>query len=106
MSQDEPYYAVSVVGLPPSFTVFASMPDASSAATMLKRKDQQPIALESVQWFRDEESQPLRAVFLFPKSDGITLEHKDVEFITKFGDTDVKEEFKLEEMVFGGQLAR
>ncbi len=105
LSQDEPYYAVSVVGLPPSFAAFASMLDAVRPETLLKRRDHEPIATEEIQLFRDEADQSIRAVFLFPKSDAITLDHEDVEFITKFGDTDVKKKFKLEAMVFEGQLA-
>ena len=105
LSQDEPSYAVSVLGLPPPFAAFGSMLDALQAETLLKRQDQQPIVPEKIQLFRDEKNQSIRAVFLFPRSDAITVNHKDVEFITKFGDTDVKKKFKLEEMVFEGQLA-
>ena len=104
LSQDEPYYAVSVVGLPPAFAAFASMLDAIRPSTLLEREDEEPIATEKIQLFRDEADQSIRAVFLFPRSDGITLDDTDVEFITKFGDTDVKKKFKLEEMVFEGEL--
>ena len=105
LAQNEPFYAVSVVGLPPGFAVFGSMVDAIRSETMLKRKNEEPIPPEQIQLFRDEADQSIRAMFLFPKTDAITLDDKDVEFITKFGDTDVKKKFKLEDMVFEGQLA-
>ena len=41
----------------------------------------------------------------FPRTDAITLEDKDVEFITKLGPMEIKKKFKLEDMVFGGHLA-
>ena len=37
--------------------------------------------------------------------DVITLDDKDVEFVTKLGGVDVKKKFKLADMVFGDQLA-
>ncbi len=36
--------------------------------------------------------------------EAIVLEDKDVEFVTKLGDTTSKKTFKLEDMVFNDQL--
>ena len=44
-------------------------------------------------------------MFLFPKTDVITLDDKDVELVTRLGNDEVKKKFKLADMVFGGQLA-
>ena len=104
LTQDEPFYNVTVVGLPPAFAVLASMADAVKAETMLKRKGQEPIAPEDIRLFRDAD-QSIRIVYLFPKTDVITLDDKDVEFVTKLSGVDVKKKFKLADMVFGGQLA-
>jgi hypothetical protein len=43
--------------------------------------------------------------FEFPKTAPITLEDKEVEFITKVGQSQIKKKFKLTDMVFGDQLA-
>ena len=40
-----------------------------------------------------------------PRDDEITLEDKDVEFVAKLGQLEVKRKFKLEDMVFDEQLA-
>jgi hypothetical protein len=42
--------------------------------------------------------------FLFPRSEAITLEDKEVEFETKLGPMEIKRKFKLQDMVFGGKL--
>ena len=105
LTQDEPFYFVAVVGLPPPFASLAAMVDAVKAETMLKRKNQEPITPEEVRIFGDGAEQSVRIMFRFPKTDAITLDDKDVEFITKLGDTDVKKKFKLKDMIFGDQLA-
>jgi hypothetical protein len=43
-------------------------------------------------------------VFAFPKTIPITLEDKDVEFVTKLGALEIKKKFNLKDMVFHGQL--
>jgi hypothetical protein len=44
----------------------------------------------------------LGVVFAFPKTDAITLEDKDVEFVTKLGQVEIKEKFNLKDMVYHG----
>ena len=103
--QDEPYYAVTLLGLPPSFAALAPRVDALKAETRLERKNKEPIAPENIQLFRDAD-QSIRVVYVFAKTDAITLDDKDVEFITKLGGvTEVKKKFKLADMLFGDQLA-
>ena len=104
LAQDPPFYVVTVHGLPPAFAFLASMSDAVKAGAMLKRKDAEPIAPYDFRLFRSAADQSLRAVFAFPKTDAVTLDHKDVEFIAKLGDTDIKRKFKLEDMVYNGRL--
>ncbi len=105
LALDEPVYAVTIFGVPPTFTWLATMSDALKAETILKRKDQAPIAPEEVRLFRDAGNQSISVVFLFPKTEAITLEDRDVELITKLGDVDIKKKFKLADMVFRDQLA-
>ncbi len=47
---------------------------------------------------------PIQAVYLFPKSDAITLDDKEVEFVTTLGGSEIKKKFKLKDMVLGDQL--
>ena len=44
-------------------------------------------------------------MYRFPKTDAITLDDRDVEFVTKLSGIDVKKKFKLKDMVFDDQLA-
>ena len=46
----------------------------------------------------------LVVVFGFPKTDAITVEDKEVEFVTSLGLTDIKKKFNLADMKFHGQL--
>jgi hypothetical protein len=42
--------------------------------------------------------------FAFPKTEEITLEDKEVEFISKVGPMEFKKKFKLADMVLNGKL--
>ena len=42
--------------------------------------------------------------FSFPRSESIVLEDREVEFVTKLGQFDVKKKFTLKDMVFKGKL--
>ena len=70
--------------------------------TALLRKGKAPIRVESVQTPQPGQSSYL---FLFPRTDAISLDDKEVEFATKLGPVEVKRKFKLKEMVYNGQLA-
>jgi hypothetical protein len=43
-------------------------------------------------------------VFHFPRSAAFTLDDKEAEFSTKYGDVTLKSKFKLKEMVYNGKL--
>ena len=104
LDQPEPFYAVTLSGLPPSFAVLASMRDALQNGTMLKRKDSEPIVPEEVRLFQNAGDRSLSVIFLFPKTDVITLDDREVELITRLIDSEVKKKFKLADMVFRDQL--
>ena len=106
LDQEESFYTVSVVGLPAPFAALLQMKDAVEAATMLKRKDdREPILPADIGFFRESE-QTIQVVIQFPKSGVLTLDEKEVEFITKLGpDNEIKKKFKLKDMIFAGQLA-
>ena len=46
----------------------------------------------------------LTVVFGFPRTDPITLDDKDVEFVTTLGTPEVKQKFKLKDLVVNGEL--
>jgi hypothetical protein len=105
LEQEEPFYTISVVGLPQQFAALMQMKDAVQASTMLKIKDREPIAPADIGFFRESE-QTMQIVYQFPKSDAITMDDKEVEFISKLGpDNEIKKKFKLKDMMFAGQLA-
>ena len=46
----------------------------------------------------------LTLVFAFPRTDPITLDDKEVEFITTLGTLEIKQKFKLKDLVVNGEL--
>lgn len=104
LDQPEPLYAVTIFGIPPSLAVLGSMRDTLMAETELRRKDQEPIVPEDVRLFQNADDGMIRIIFLFRKTDLITLDDKDVELVTRLVESEVKKKFKLEDMVFQNQL--
>ncbi|MEO5924020.1 MAG: hypothetical protein ABIR70_09355 [Bryobacteraceae bacterium] len=43
-------------------------------------------------------------IFAFPKNAGLTLDDKEIEFITKVGKMNIRKKFKLKDMVVNGKL--
>lgn len=106
LTRDDPFYTVAVVGLPAPFYALEPMLDAVKAQTMLRRGDKAPIAPANVQLFRNEADQSVLVEFKFPKTEALTMDDADVEFVTTLGTTnEIRERFKLDEMVFADQLA-
>jgi hypothetical protein len=71
-------------------------------STSLSRKGKEPLKPEDVKIAMGEKT--MTVYFLFPKSEAITLEDKEVEFATKMGPMEIKRKFKLQEMMFAGKL--
>lgn len=104
LDKQEMFYTVSILGLPAAFSSLSGMKDAVSAETMLKRKDGEPIQVADIGFFQ-ESPETIQIVFQFPRTDAITLENKEIEFITKLGpDNNIKKKFKLKDMLFDEQL--
>ncbi len=104
LAEDDPFYTVAVVGLPSPFALLGRMIDGVKAETMLKRRNGPPIAADEIVLQRDDD-QSIRALFRFPRTDGITLDDRDVEFITRLGPlTEIKKKFRLRDMQLGGRL--
>lgn len=72
-----------------------------SATLNIKGKD--PIHPEDVQI--STQNRRLNAFFLFPKTNPIVEDDKEIEFECKVGETTVKSKFKLKDMTINGKLA-
>ncbi len=70
---------------------------------MLKRKKKEPINPDAIRSQAEEESATF--YFMFPKTDAITIDDKEIEFIMKTERFEVKRKFKLKNMVFNGELS-
>lgn len=104
LSEQDPFYTVAVVGLPPAFQVLGQMVNEVLAETMLMRDDKDPIEPIDIGFLR-EEDQSIRAMFMFPRTDPITLDDREVEFVTKLGSiTEIKRKFRLRDMQVDGRL--
>ena len=97
LEQDEPYYVVSVSGIP------EQLHQAAISETFLRRDNGKAIAPYNVEVVEQGELSML--VWYFPRHDAITLEDDEVEFVTKLGDTEIRRSFQLEDMLFEGLLA-
>lgn len=99
LARTEEVYVITIEGLPPQY---ARALDGMNAVTFLKRDRKAPIA--STDSAAEKVGTGLVVVFAFPRTDAITLQDKDVEFVTKLGQVEIKKKFSLKDMVFHGQL--
>jgi hypothetical protein len=72
-------------------------------AAKLTPKGKDPIAAEEVDIRASQDGKPM-LTFFFPKTAPIELEDKEVEFVTKMGPMEMKQKFKLADMVVGDKL--
>lgn len=95
-------YVVAVAGLPPALD---RVPDEQlnelAKGASLQRKDKDSIAAASVQRIPGERGS---VAFFFPKTSAITLEDKEVEFVSRVGRIEVRRKFKLKDMVIADKL--
>lgn len=99
LGRTEEVYVITIEGLPPQY---GRAIDGMNAVTFLKRDRKAPIA--STDSAAEKVGTGLVVVFAFPRTDAITLQDKDVEFVTKLGQVEIKKKFSLKDMVFHGQL--
>ena len=74
--------------------------DQLKSATYLNRKDMPSLFPEKVE--RDKDGSTI--LFTFPRTTPISLDDKEVEFVTRYGRMEIKHKFKLKEMVYQGRL--
>ena len=104
LARQENHYIVTVAGLPARMAgVVQRDPDGLKQNTVLKHKKKELVNPDDVQ-VRGQE-QLADFYFLFPKTDKITLDDKDVEFVMKTQRFEIKRKFKLKNMVYNGELS-
>jgi hypothetical protein len=101
LTQHEPFYVVGVLGIPLQFgrTPLESV----LAESELRRDRRPPIPAEDVTL--RQEGTALLLLVAFPRGDdAVTLDDREVEFVTKLGDFRIQRKFRLRDMVFDGML--
>jgi hypothetical protein len=99
LDRDEDLYVVSMSGLP---VRFASAVNAMPVETFLRRDGKPPIPVLEV---GDQQTErEVIVLFTFPKDDAIRVDDREVEFVTKVGQFEVKKKFSLKDMVVRGKL--
>ena len=102
LAKDEPFYVVTVSGFPRRFAEMAER-RMLTPETMLKRERSDPIGSDDIRVVSHDGT--VVVLCFFPRTDPITLDDRDVEFVLNMGRLEVKKKFKLEDMVFDDQLA-
>jgi hypothetical protein len=104
LEQPEPNYIISVSGLPASFgrgDMERAKKDAR-AQTSLNVKGRAPVGPVDVEFLPS--GQNIDAFFAFPRGVAFTLADKEVEFVTRIGNLNVRYKFRLKDMVYNGKL--
>jgi hypothetical protein len=103
LPEDEAFYVVAVAGMPTRL-VQAGTRDDVLEKTALKSKRKEPMKPVDIRVV-PENKQTVRVEFVFPKSNAITLDDKEIEFVTKMGAADIAKKFTLADMTVRGRLA-
>jgi hypothetical protein len=103
LPEDEAFYAVAVVGMPTRVAQAGTLNEVLEK-TALKSKRKEPIKPADIR-IVPESKQTVRVEFVFPKSNAIALDDKEVEFVTKMGDAEIARKFTLADMMVRGRLA-
>ena len=104
LSEQDPFYTIAILGLPPAFQALGQMVNQVLAETMLKPDDGDPIPPIDIGFMR-EGDQSIRVMFMFPRDNPLTLDDREVEFITKLGsEIEIKRKFRLRDMQVDGRL--
>jgi hypothetical protein len=97
--EQPPRYMITLSGVPARY----SRATASAGTTsFLRRGKKPPIALE--EGAMQAGGATLTLLFAFPRTDPITLDDREVEFVTTIGTIEIKKKFTLKDLVFNGQL--
>ena len=97
--EPSPLYVITLAGVPARY---AKATASAGTTTFLRRGKKAPIAI--TQGGLQQDGATLTMIFGFPRTDPITLDDKDVEFVTTIGTIEIKKKFALKDLVFNGQL--
>lgn len=103
LPEDEAFYVVAVAGLPIRVAQAGTLKEVLDK-TALKSKGKAPIKPADIRVVPDG-NQSVRVEFVFPKSNAIALDDKEIEFVTKMGAADITKKFGLADMTVRGRLA-
>ena len=103
LPEDEAFYVVAVAGMPIRVAQAGTLNEVLDK-TALKSKGKAPIKPADIR-IVPESKQTVRVEFVFPKSNAITLDDKEIEFVTKMGAADIARKFTLANMTVRGRLA-
>lgn len=107
LAQEEKNYVLVLQGLPKMLAGAAAQGENGiekfKQGISLQRKGKEPILAEKLQIVPQEKTVDL--YILFPRAEAISIEDKEVEFVCKMPRTDVKQKFKLKDMMFQDKLA-
>ena len=104
LSQALPGYIIEVMDLPPTMARIPQerLNEIAKSNSSLRIKDKDPIAAVALQAVSRDKFVDL--YFVFPKDSAISLEDKEVEFVSSVGRFEVRKKFKLKDMVVGDKL--
>ena len=104
IEEPQKFYAIVVGGLPGRMLRGSSdeMKAGLLKNTMLEVKGKDPIQASDLQTAAN--GQQGMIVFLFPKTNPIDADDKEVEFVSRIGPMTVKQKFKLKDIMFNGKL--
>ena len=104
LDRKEEYYVVAVVGVPARMAQLSQGTDRFVESSRLERgKGSEPLKPERVEGRAEQNSVTL--YYFFPRTDPITIEDTNVQFVFKLTNVEIKQRFKLKDMMFDGQLA-
>lgn len=101
LSREETDYVIVVSGLPARMARAAQNPNELKKSA-LRRGKKPPIAPINADF--QPHGQTTDVIVVFPRSDAITIDDKEVEVVVKLGPLEAKKKFTLKEMVFNGKL--
>jgi hypothetical protein len=104
LEREETHYVIAVVGLPDVVVMSMGNPDQLAKAARIDRgKNRSPLIPEKVE--KQQQDRQVTLYFFFPRGEPIALEDKSVEFVLTLREFDAKRQFKLQDMVYRGELA-
>jgi hypothetical protein len=104
LDREETHYVIAVVGIPARMAQLSEGTERFVETSRIERgKNREPLAPERVEGRPQQNSVTL--YFFFPRTNPITPEDKDVQFVFKLENLEVKRKFKLQDMMYEGKLA-